>query len=691
MKTDRNQGNDNPIQKALTSAGIAAADIDSIVAAVPYSSNKPLVEKACAGGNHIEIALAIAVLLAGRLREKNDNLTTLLSYLADQLPLLDMEHRGMYWHIKGYTSWRWLNSLYPAIPYLNLSEECLKRAQTETADFYLARVYDTFGQISYLDGHFAGAKADYEKALGIRDQFNDHYGKALTYGNLGRLHLAAGNFPAAFAYFKEDLGIIETFYPELARVRVQLLSHLSSCLARQNKLAEARTLLIQSRSLAEREEDFTGQFFAAIGLGHIARVGGRIADAAVHRDAAQAIVDLRDELQKTAYLGLINYLHATILTAETHYAEAMPVFALALDQYENSPSLSAIDRAQLLMDYAEVARKVKESEAAAMLLKQALNYLDATTASEMRNKVEEELRLHHKQSWLEHFIKRFTGLGKAEFLLEEIGHAGYRGKKCDVAILVTDIRGFTGITEDLDPDVLIPYINEYFTRMIRCVEHFEGYVDKIIGDAVMCIFTVPQPQPNDAERAIHSALLMQETLKKFNGHLPPGMPPLRMGLGIHYGKVVAGMIGSPSKRSYTIVGDTVNTAFRIEGMTKLLGVSLLVTEEFRSQLQDQAKYLLRPLGCYCPRGRRDSVSVYEFIGEKEHCIDLPEVEAEITRSAYALDLLYQRRFPEAIPLFDDLYRNTGIAAYQILSDEARSFQTTPPPESWEGEIVLRSK
>ena len=183
---------------------------------------------------------------------------------------------------------------------------------------------------------------------------------------------------------------------------------------------------------------------------------------------------------------------------------------------------------------------------------QALQHLDATEAEQLRAQIEAKVRQRFPESWLLHTTGRFLGQEHIAFLLEHAGRSGFRGDTQDVVILFSDIRDFTHISEGFraDPGALITFLNDFLGHMTLCVERCHGMVDKFIGDAVMAVFSLPVPHPDtDAERAVLAALMMRDELERFNRKLPPGTPHIATGIGLHTGPVVAGLIGSPQKRS----------------------------------------------------------------------------------------------------------------------------------------------
>jgi adenylate cyclase len=190
------------------------------------------------------------------------------------------------------------------------------------------------------------------------------------------------------------------------------------------------------------------------------------------------------------------------------------------------------------------------------------------------------------------------------------------GEKLEVTILFSDIRSFTTISENMDPQALVALLNEYFTEMVAIVLGQDGVVDKYIGDAIMVVFGAPEPMADDALRALRSAVGMRDALKKLNERLVArGVAPLRTGIGIHTGEVVAGSIGHEEQRQYTVIGDAVNLASRLESATKDLGVNILVSEHTYALVKDHVDG--RAVKEIHVKGRAQPVMTYEILGLKD--------------------------------------------------------------------------
>jgi adenylate cyclase len=189
------------------------------------------------------------------------------------------------------------------------------------------------------------------------------------------------------------------------------------------------------------------------------------------------------------------------------------------------------------------------------------------------------------------------------------------GESLKVTILFTDIRSFTSISERMDPQQLVGLLNEYFSEMVGIVMQEDGVVDKYIGDAIMAVFGAPVPKPEDAVNAVRAAVRMRQALQDLNRRLEArGVPTLRTGIGIHTGEVVAGNIGSEKRMEYTVIGDAVNLASRLESNTKELGVNVLISEDTYQLTKHVVE--ARAVREITVKGRKQPVMTYEVLGLK---------------------------------------------------------------------------
>ena len=216
-----------------------------------------------------------------------------------------------------------------------------------------------------------------------------------------------------------------------------------------------------------------------------------------------------------------------------------------------------------------------------------------------RDKLRTTFGKYMTQTVMEHLMSGMVQLG---------------GETLTVTILFSDIRSFTSISEQMnDAQALVGLLNEYFTAMVTIVMEEDGVVDKYIGDAIMAVFGAPVSKPDDAVRAARAAVRMRVALAELNTRLVArGVSPLRTGIGIHTGVVVAGNIGSEARMEYTVIGDAVNLASRLESSTKELGVDVLISAETNELVKHAC--LTTPLREITVKGRGVPVMTYELCG-----------------------------------------------------------------------------
>jgi adenylate cyclase len=185
------------------------------------------------------------------------------------------------------------------------------------------------------------------------------------------------------------------------------------------------------------------------------------------------------------------------------------------------------------------------------------------------------------------------------------------GQKQYATVMFSDIRGFTALSETMDPTDVVTMLNEYLEEMVAELDEWNGVLDKFIGDGMVAVFGPPLSEHDGAERAIRCAHGMLERLTVLNERRGErDEVPLRIGIGIHSGNVVAGEIGSRTRRmEYTHIGDAMNTASRIESMTKELSVQVLVSEETRQQAGD-IDLQLKPMGEIVLRGHTKPTTLF---------------------------------------------------------------------------------
>jgi adenylate cyclase len=273
--------------------------------------------------------------------------------------------------------------------------------------------------------------------------------------------------------------------------------------------------------------------------------------------------------------------------------------------------------------------------------------------------------------------------------LYESGHDPVLGAELmDVSLMFTDIEGFTSHAEALAPDQLAGALGRYLEAATVAVEATGGIVDKYIGDALMVIWNAPTPVAEHARAACDAALACAratDACTKSEGWRAAGLPPWRTRFGLHAARVLVGHFGAPDRLSYTAMGDGVNLASRLEGLNKVYGTTILVSEDLRAQAG--VRFAFRLVDRVAVKGRSRGVAVYELLGLAGDA----EVEARAARlAAYeaALGAAWERQFQRALELLGPLGDDPCAA---VLAARCRAWLAAPPPADWDGTWVATSK
>ena len=260
------------------------------------------------------------------------------------------------------------------------------------------------------------------------------------------------------------------------------------------------------------------------------------------------------------------------------------------------------------------------------------------------------------------------------------------GENRVISILFSDIRSFTSISEQMMPDDLVSSLNRYFTVMVDVIMARHGIVDKYIGDAIMAFFGAPVRHKDDALQSVLAGIEMTEVLKDFNAQQRKlGKPEFKIGVGINYGVVTVGNIGTEKKMDYTIIGDMVNLASRMEGLTKKYHQPLLISESLHQKVKDEVD--CRLIDTVAVKGKTKGVKIYTVkkrLSEEEN--------KAWTLHNTAMESYYQQDFDKAISYFQNVQKIfPDDYASQAMIDRCRQFKVSPPPENWDGVEIMTEK
>ena len=225
-----------------------------------------------------------------------------------------------------------------------------------------------------------------------------------------------------------------------------------------------------------------------------------------------------------------------------------------------------------------------------------------------------ERRLAHELHSLESLQQAFARFAPSE-LVESIIAQGIstHSETKEITVLFADLKGFTSLAETLEPTQLVTLLNGYFAAMGDVIASHRGHLAKFMGDGLLALFGALEPNPWQTNDAVHAALAMQAALARYNEALPAqGLPALAAGIGIHRGPVVAGVVGNAALMEYGVIGRTVNVAARVEGLTRIHGVDVLVTDAVHAHLDE--RFRLRALPAVDVKGLPEPLVTFEVEG-----------------------------------------------------------------------------
>ena len=262
-----------------------------------------------------------------------------------------------------------------------------------------------------------------------------------------------------------------------------------------------------------------------------------------------------------------------------------------------------------------------------------------------------------------------------------------QGQEKEVTVMFSDVRGFTTLSEQLTPTQVTDLLHDYLTPMTRVITQNMGTLDKFIGDAIMAFWNAPLDVPDHQKKAVSSALRMLTHLEELNvGFKEKFGLTIKIGIGLHCGRVRVGNMGSADLFDYTLIGDNVNLTSRLEGLTKYYGQKLIVSQAMREACGDAYSYM--ELDAVRVKGKHEPITIHTAMTHEEAAARA----GEITRHETALALYRSMRFAEARAAFAELKESTGNAAlYDMYMERCDTLSGHPPAEGWDGVYTHTSK
>ena len=268
------------------------------------------------------------------------------------------------------------------------------------------------------------------------------------------------------------------------------------------------------------------------------------------------------------------------------------------------------------------------------------------------------------------------------------------GESKRLTLFFSDIAGFTTISEAMEPNALMHHLSEYFEEVTSILIEHQGTIDKYIGDAVMVFWGAPNEDKNQEYNACISALLIQNKLKELNKKwATKGFPELGTRIGLHVGEVVVGNVGSSDRMNYTVIGDSVNLAARLEGTNKYYDTNIIISESLYEVVKD--KFLCRTLDIVAVKGKTKGVRIYELVtelGNKNLAVPKKQVEF-IEKFEKGFSFYLNHNFAKALEMFEPLkgLHEPYDRLLGVYIERCNDYLKSPPASDWDGVFKLDKK
>lgn len=264
------------------------------------------------------------------------------------------------------------------------------------------------------------------------------------------------------------------------------------------------------------------------------------------------------------------------------------------------------------------------------------------------------------------------------------------GKSTTATMLFSDVRGFTTLTEELGAHGTVSLLNEYFTIMVECVQREGGMLDKFIGDAIMAAFGMPIAHDDDEDRGVRAAISMMTELNEWNvKRLADGKKPVNIGIGINTDMVVSGNIGSPKRMDFTLIGDGVNLAARLESACKQYFASILISDNTYKKLK--GTYRIREIDRVVVKGKTKPVVVYEVL-DYHNDESFPNVMSAVDHFNHGIKLYREGKWDKSIEVFKEtLNLNQEDNLSKMYIERCTNLKENPPGDDWDGVWRMSTK
>lgn len=289
---------------------------------------------------------------------------------------------------------------------------------------------------------------------------------------------------------------------------------------------------------------------------------------------------------------------------------------------------------------------------------------------------------------LAHMFGQYIPPELVDEMSEKATEFSLEGESREMTVLFSDVRGFTTISEGLDPKQLTQLMNALLTPMTRVIHKNRGTIDKYMGDAIMSFWGAPLQDPEHARHALYAAFdMMKELVIMQQEFRERGWPEVNIGIGLNTGIMNVGNMGSEFRVAYTVLGDAVNLGSRLEGLTKAYGVNIIVSETTKNAVDE---FIFRELDLVRVKGKNEPIAIFEPIGHKNDISK--EITTELSRYKQALRVFRQQNWDKAEMDFFNLSQSyPECKLYTEYLNRIAAFRQEPPAEDWDGVFTHTSK
>jgi len=322
-----------------------------------------------------------------------------------------------------------------------------------------------------------------------------------------------------------------------------------------------------------------------------------------------------------------------------------------------------------------------------------ISRLELDSGSAIRTRINEMVNILDSVENMKKGLRSFKKYVPSELVLQLMQmkkEAVIEGEKRSVTLFFSDIAGFTSISEKLEPEQLVENLGAYFDGMSRIIQRSGGTLDKYIGDAIMAFWGAPNPHDDHASQACTAALECRAFLDELAVEWTrQGKPPFLTRIGVHTGEAIVGNMGYDERMNYTVIGDSVNLASRLEALNKYYGTDIIISADTYAAAGKD--FVARKLDVVAVKGKEKGVLIYELIGRRA-TVDASKVRFVESFNS-GVDHYLAREWREAAVLFEETYRQSGAKDIpsRMMLDRCAEFLKTPPSADWTGAYVYDSK